>query len=202
MFPMGASVAGSTFVSNFLGLDDYKSAIRSAFVSVFYAGCWSFTLGLILFFTHHDLFPSFFTPDVEVTSEAAKVIPFLAFYVFADGLQAAFNGIIRGCGTQFYAMLIVVFAYWFVGVPLSYYFAFTVNDGKMEECNVEWICGIKGLVAGLTIGTWTHMILLALLCIFFTDFEVEAHKARKRIGLENGGCDVKNSYAADMQPLV
>jgi hypothetical protein len=68
--------------------------------------------------------------------------------VFADGLQAAFNGIIKGCGRQFIIMPIVVIAYWVVGLPLSYYFAFVQNDGIMECNNTSYFCGDVGLVAG------------------------------------------------------
>jgi hypothetical protein len=68
--------------------------------------------------------------------------------VFADGLQAAFNGIIKGCGRQFIIMPIVVIAYWVVGLPLSYYFAFVQNEGMMECNNNSYFCGDVGLVAG------------------------------------------------------
>ena len=41
-------------------------------------------------------FPSFFHPEDSVIEQTSRTIPLLAAYVFADGIQVALNGIIKG----------------------------------------------------------------------------------------------------------
>ena len=73
----------------------------------------------------------------------------------------------------------VLIAYWVVGVPLAYYLAFVRNDGTL--CDDSYFCGVRGLVFGMTIGTWVHMILLAILVWHTTDWPQEAVKAKQRV---------------------
>ena len=74
--------------------------------------------------------------------------------------------------------MIVLFAYWVVGVPLAYYLSFARHDGTM--CEDSYFCGVRGLVFGLTMGTWIHMILLAVVVGFTTDWQAEALRAKQR----------------------
>jgi Na+-driven multidrug efflux pump len=77
-------------------------------------------------------------------------------------------------------MPIVLFAYWLVGIPTAYYFAFLRYD-KAMFCEDSYFCGDVGLVTGMTIGTWIHMLLLALIVGVTTDWEKEATKAKERV---------------------
>jgi Na+-driven multidrug efflux pump len=70
-------------------------------------------------------------------------------------------------------------AYWIVGVPLAYFYAFIRHGGIMCDDNMH--CGVTGLVSGMTIGTWTHMLLLAAVVVFTTDWTTEAAKAKERM---------------------
>lgn len=146
MFPVGVSAAGSSRVGNLLGSGDPKGAKFSAEVSVATAAMLSATTGLILYSTPHTFFPSAFSRDADVIDETSRTIPLLSLYVFADGVQVALNGVIKGCGRQFHILPIVVIAYWVVGVPLAYYISFVRNQGYM--CTDGYFCGIVGLVTG------------------------------------------------------
>ena len=178
-FPMGISIAGSARVGRFLGAGDVVSADFSAKVSVICAAILSTLLGSILYFTPHKLLPSFFTPDDEVVLEASTTIPLLAVYVFADGVQVALNGIIKGCGRQCITMPIVVIAYWIVGLPLAYFLAFVRHNGEMS-CG-EGLCGIPALVFALTTGTWVHMLLLLFIVVCTTNWKFQADRAKERL---------------------
>jgi Na+-driven multidrug efflux pump len=68
---------------------------------------------------------------------------------------------------------VVVFAYWIVALPLAYHWAFD------EDCTT--LCGDVGLVTGMTVGTWVHMVLLAVLVLSCTDWPAEALKAHARM---------------------
>ena len=69
--------------------------------------------------------------------------------------------------------LAVVVSYWVVGLPLGYHLAFD------DDCTT--FCGDLGLVMGMTTGTWTHMLLLAVLVLCTTNWPREAQKAHARM---------------------
>jgi MATE family multidrug resistance protein len=195
MFPVGCSVAGSARVGNFLGASDTRGADLAAKVSVVSATILSVAMGSILYLTPHTVIPSFFTPDQAVVEEASRLIPLLSIYVIGDGIQTALNGVIKGCGRQCIIMPIVVVAYWMAGVPLAYYFTFIRNEGIMCEDSI--LCGVTGLVSGLTIGTWTHMLLLATVVVCTTNWTIEARKAKERLeGGDNDGAAIARASAA------
>jgi MATE family multidrug resistance protein len=148
MFPVAFSVAGSARVSNLLGGGDAKKAAFAAKMSVASAGFVSFLLGVALYLMPHTFLPSLFAPDEgDLILETSRTIPLLATYVFADGVQTALNGVIKGCGRQIVIVPIVVVAYWVIAVPLAYYLAFIVHGGEME-CDEGYFCGDVGLVGG------------------------------------------------------
>jgi Na+-driven multidrug efflux pump len=75
---------------------------------------------------------------------------------------------------------IVVFAYWIVGIPLAYHLAFVRHDGVMT-CENSYFCGDVGLVTGMTVGTWVHMLLLMVVVVGTTNWDTEAKKAKDRV---------------------
>lgn len=168
---------------NLLGANDPNGAKLASITSIGAAIVLSTFIGGILWFTPHTYFPSLLDPDKQVISETARTIPYLSFYVIADGVQITLNGIIKGCGRQPIVMPIVIAAYWLVGVPLAYYFAFVKNGGTTvcESSKGEFsMCGIAGLTAGMTIGTYVHFVLLAI-AVAGTVWANEAEKAQRRL---------------------
>jgi MATE family multidrug resistance protein len=182
MLPFGCMVAGSTRVGNVLGSGDARGAAVAATVSVSSAAFVSVSLATIWCWTPHSLFPSLFSQDEHVVAQTSKLIPLLSTYVVADGIQAALDGVMSGCGRQCVVMPILVVAYWIVGVPLAYYLAFVSHKGLM--CDDSLFCGVGGLVVGMTTGTYVHMVLLAIVVIFTTNFKREAVRAKKRMSLD------------------
>jgi len=192
MIPCGIGTAASTRIGIALGRNYPRGAMLACRVGIASAACCSAILGCILFFTPHETFPSFFTEDEDVTSVTAMTLPFLAIYVFADGISATLGGVVKGCGRQAILMPIVLFAYWVVGLPLGYYLTFVRNGGQ-SMCNIDYDgegdhslfgCGVVGLVIGLTSGTWVHCILLALTVYISVDWSEEAVRAEERLVLE------------------
>jgi MATE family multidrug resistance protein len=181
MLPQGLSVAGATRVGNLLGAGRPTGAAWAAKVSVLLTCFSSGLVGCILFLTPHGYFPSLFAPDeADLILQASRLIPLLSLYVLADGIQSALNGIIKGCGRQVVTMPIVVFAYWIVGLPLAFYLAFVHHEGVML-CEDSYFCGTVGMVTGLTVGTWVHMLLLGAVVVGTTNWEAEAKKAKERV---------------------
>lgn len=180
--PLGFSASASARVGMFLGMNEAKNAKIASQVSIFSAAVLSMLMGSILMLTPHHVFPSLFTPNKNVIDMAASTIPFLAFYVFADGLQVVLNGVIKGCGRQATAMPIVIFAYWCVGVPLAYYNSFTSYEGTTDCPSNTWsFCGVRGLVSAMTIGTWTHFLLLLVVVLYSIRWDRETQLAQQRL---------------------
>lgn len=144
IFPIGFSTALTARVGMFLGRNEPCEAECSAWMGLLYASMSSVLISLILFLTPHTTFPSLFTSDEDVLLQCSHTIPFLAFYVVADGIQCGLSGAIKGCGKQCIMAPIVLFSYWVVGVPVSYYCTFVKNNGRME-CGSKHFCGIRGL---------------------------------------------------------
>lgn len=183
MFPVGFSTAASTRIGMFLGKDEPTNAALACKVAILGAAVLSTTMGLILFLTPHTLIPSLFSPDEEVVLETSQTIPFLAVYVFADGIQTSLYGVIKGCGRQTIVVPIVIIAYWIVGLPLAYYISFVRNNGT-KICTDDHFCGIVGLVVGMTTGTWVHMILLSISLVILINWKYEATIAQQRISID------------------
>jgi len=195
IIPMGFSIAGTTRVGNLLGAGDPSGASVAGTVSVGLCAVCSAVVGVVLYALPHGFFPGLFVSDTAIIDQTAATIPLLATYVFADGVQSGLNGIVKGCGRQRIVVPIVVVAYWCVGVPLAYYWGLYRSGGDDTRCahvasdgtyNLRFggglvLCGDMGLVAGMTAGTWCHMLLLAAVVIGTTDWNAEAHKARQRV---------------------
>ena len=183
MFPLGFSTAGCSRIGLFLGRNLPNQARIASRFSLLLAGSLGLTCGLILYFTPHTTFPSFFTSDENVILQTSYTIELLAFYVFADGLQIGLQGTIKGCGKQFIMAPIVLFSYWVVGVPLAYYNVFVRNRGILE-CNAMSLCGVRGLIFGLLTGTWIHVLLLLIVVSLIINWRVEASLAEARMTLK------------------
>jgi len=195
IIPYGFSIAGTARVGNLLGAGDPAGAAVAGKVSVGLCAVCSAVVGVVLYALPHGFFPGLFVSDVAIIDQTAATIPLLATYVFADGVQTGLNGIVKGCGRQGIVVPIVVVAYWCVGVPLAYYWGLYRSGGDDTRCahiasdgtydstfGVGLVlCGDVGLVAGMTAGTWCHMLLLAAVVIGTTDWNAEAHKARQRV---------------------
>mmetsp|Transcript_9532 Transcript_9532/g.28426 ORF Transcript_9532/g.28426 Transcript_9532/m.28426 type:complete len:644 (-) Transcript_9532:126-2057(-) len=190
MCPSAFSIAGTARVGNLLGAGNHSGASIAGNVSVLSTAVFSGALGLLLYTMPHTFLPSLFVSEDEhraIVEQTAATIPFLAVYVFADGVQTGLNGIIKGCGRQKVMVPIVLFAYWTVGVPLAYYFGLHRSNGNDDLCrhlgetDGMVLCGDVGLVTGMTIGTWVHMLLTATVVICTTDWKIEAYKAKLRV---------------------
>lgn len=125
-FPM--SVAASTRIANLIGATlavPAKTAAKVAVVAAVFVGF--FNLFLLSVFRHQ--IASLFTPDQDVIDLVARLLPICATFQVFDALAANCNGILRGLGRQEIGGYVGLFAYYLVGMPISFGTGFGLGWG-------------------------------------------------------------------------
>ena len=116
-FPM--SVAASTRIANLIGATLAVPAKTAAKVAVVFSIGVGF-FNLLLLSLLRNQIPRLFTPDKEVVDMVASLLPLCATFQVFDALAANCNGILRGLGRQEVGGYVGLFAYYVVGLPISF----------------------------------------------------------------------------------
>ncbi len=90
--------------------------------------------------------PHIYTDNETVIELASYLLLFAALYQISDALQVCANGCLRGFEDTGWPMVMTLFAYWGVGLPLGYVLGLTSLLVDPMGPAGFWI----GLVAGLT----------------------------------------------------
>mmetsp|Transcript_21674 Transcript_21674/g.41385 ORF Transcript_21674/g.41385 Transcript_21674/m.41385 type:complete len:514 (+) Transcript_21674:385-1926(+) len=163
MIPVGIGMATNVRVSNNVGARYLAVAQRAALQGPCLCATATITQAAILM-QSREQWASLFTSDEDLIRRVMMVCVIAAVYMVGDGITCALGGSLQGCGRQGQAVWIVLFAYYCVGLPLSFFFAF-VLDWK-----------ILGLTAGMCIGTYVHCTIYGIL-VFTTNWENQALRA-------------------------
>ncbi|KAF1993322.1 MATE efflux family protein [Amniculicola lignicola CBS 123094] len=125
-FPM--SVAASTRIANLIGATLATPAKTAAKVAMVFAVIVG--IGNLLFLSLlRNVIPRAFTPDEEVIGMVAKLLPLCAAFQLFDALATNCNGILRGLGRQEIGGYVGLFAYYIVGLPISFGLGFGAKWG-------------------------------------------------------------------------
>lgn len=141
MVPLGLSMAITVRVGNAVGRNDARG--------VRYAGFCGIALALVLqtvscsvMLGLPNLLASMYTRDAAVNALAVQLMVLAGFFQFSDGIQVTSNGALRGLKDTRVPMVITLFAYWCVGMPVGWWLAFRHGMGARGM----WV----GLIVGLT----------------------------------------------------
>lgn len=137
--PFAVSIATSTRVANFIGATLAKPAKIAATVSISFSLVIAVTNAVVLYVLRYDI-GSLFSSDEEVLEVVAAVFPMCAFMQIFDATGAVGGGLLRGQGRQHIGGYLNLFFYYIVGLPLSFFLAFTLD------------LKLYGLWAGITVG--------------------------------------------------
>lgn len=148
-FPM--SVAASTRIANLIGATLHEHAKMAARVAVFFSVVVGI-FNLLLLSLLRAWIPHLFTPDADVISLVSALLPLCAAFQLFDSLQANTNGILRGLGKQEVGGYIALFAYYGIGMPISFGLAFGAGWGLYGLWTVSdsWrkrVMSVKGVKA-------------------------------------------------------
>jgi len=144
MVSMGLSQAGSIRVSNAYGRADWdlirvigKTTLVTALL---YGGFCA-----IVFTLFRWQLPLIFNENPEVVRLSALLLLFAAVFQISDATQATGAGLLRGIKDVKLPTLLVTIAYWVIGLPFGWLFAFHYHMGAAGM----WL----GLIIGLTLAS-------------------------------------------------
>jgi MATE family multidrug resistance protein len=142
MVSMGLAQAGSIRVSNAFGRYDLprisligKSTLMTAILYGLFCA--------IMFILLRNILPKLFNDNPEVISLAGVLLLYAAVFQISDSTQAIGAGLLRGIKDVKVPTYLVAIAYWVIGLPSGYVFAFVFNMGAPGM----WL----GFIVGLTL---------------------------------------------------
>lgn len=171
--PFGLGVAASSRLGNLLGARRARDAERAAHCAAVLSAAAGALILAVLMGTK-EVFGRIFSDDERVVGLVAEVMPFVALFQIADGLNGSCGGVLRGMGRQWVGALVNLVSYYGGALPGGIYLAFH-----------GW-----GL-AGLWIGQCVALYLVGALewvIVGMSNWEKEVDRAMDR--LEDGGMNV------------
>ena len=164
--PFGVGVATSARVGNLLGARNARGAARAANVAAWLSMILGAIVLAILMGTKEH-FAKIFNDDEKVVKLTAEVLPFVALFQIADGLNGSCGGSLRGMGRQHIGAAVNIVSYYCGALPLGIYLAFH-----------GW--GLKGLWVGQCIALYL-VGALEWVIVAFSNWDYQVKKAFERM---------------------
>ena len=153
MIPYALAMAVTVRVGQALGASRPRDARFSAGTGMATALAWAaISASAMLVFREH--IAALYTRDPEVLTLAAALLVYSALFQFSDGLKVTAAGALRGYQDTRAVMLITLFAYWGIGLPVGY--SLGLADWLQQPT------GPRGLWEGLIVGLTCAAILLGI----------------------------------------
>lgn len=147
MVSLGISSAGSIRVANARGQGNIEQVKRIGYSNFSMAVVYGVICALILFIGRSGL-PKLFNDELEVLKYATGLMILAGVFQISDSTQAVGIGLLRGVQDMKIPTLIVLVAYWIVGLPVGYFLAF----------NLKW--EVYGLWVGFIVALSASALLL------------------------------------------
>ncbi|KAJ5536380.1 hypothetical protein N7513_009566, partial [Penicillium frequentans] len=168
--PFGIGVSISSRVGNLLGSREAQGAMRAAHLATVLACVFGAAVLAILMGTR-DHFAKIFNNDPRVIDLTSKIIPYVALFQIADGINGACGGVLRGMGRQHLGAAVNIVSYYCFALPLGIWLAFQHG----------W--GLKGLWVGQCVALYCVGI-LEWIVVACTKWDDEVRNAFKRMDHE------------------
>ncbi|EIF44864.1 MAG: MATE family multidrug resistance protein [Zhongshania aliphaticivorans] len=153
MLPLSFALAATTRVGLARGADDAEGlnrAVKVSFKITLCIGCSAAVMLILL----KNWIPLIYTDNATVIALASYLLLFAALYQISDAIQVTANGCLRGFEDTSIPMVLTLFAYWGVGLPLGYTLA--MSDALVPAM------GPSGFWLGLFAGLSSAALLLGL----------------------------------------
>lgn len=143
--PFSISISTSTRVANFIGASLYEACIITCKVSLLLSFACS-SLNMFIIFRFKEQIARLLSSEPAVINLVISTLPVLAFMQLFDAFNASTAGCLRGQGRQKIGGYINIFAFYCIGIPMSYLFTFHLDFG------------VAGLWMGITCALMTMSI--------------------------------------------
>ncbi|KAL1985407.1 hypothetical protein VTN96DRAFT_7968 [Rasamsonia emersonii] len=164
--PFGVGVAASARVGNLLGARNARGAARAANTAAWLSMVLGGVVLAVLMGTRNH-FAKIFNDDERVVRLVAEVLPYVALFQIADGLNGSCGGSLRGMGRQHIGAAVNIASYYCGALPLGVWLAFH-----------GW--GLKGLWVGQCIALYL-VGMLEWAIVALSDWKKEVEKAFLRM---------------------
>ncbi|MCJ1290219.1 hypothetical protein MMC34_001755 [Xylographa carneopallida] len=157
--PFGVGVATSARVGNLLGAKNAKGAARAANTAAWLSMLLGAIVGIILMGTRNH-FAKIFNDDRRVVELTAEVLPFVALFQIADGLNGSCGGSLRGMGRQHIGAAVNIVSYYCGALPLGIYLAFHgwgLEGLWVGQCIALYLVGALEWVV-VAFSNWDHQV--------------------------------------------
>ncbi|KAL5343168.1 mate-domain-containing protein [Aspergillus crustosus] len=166
--PFGVGVATSARVGNLLGSRNAAGAARAANTAAWLSMILGGVVLAVLMGTRQH-FAKIFNSDERVVQLTAEVLPYVALFQIADGLNGSCGGSLRGMGRQHVGALVNLVSYYCGALPLGIWLAFH-----------GW--GLKGLWVGQCIALYL-VGALEWVVVALSNWDKEVDKAFLRMDI-------------------
>ncbi len=153
MLPLSIGMALTLRVSFLIGAGAPDTARLISRSSLILASAVALVFAILLFVFSEEI-AALYTSDAAVQEVTISLLVFAAFFQIADVIQVTCISALRGYKDTAIPMLIMLFSFWGVGLPLGYVLTFT-----------DWLVpamGAAGFWVGLTGGLASASVLLGL----------------------------------------
>ena len=155
MFPMGLSAAITVRVGHALGAGDPRAARHAAWSGIGVALMFALAMMAPVLLTRHEV-AALYSSDTAVRMLAANLLLFAALWQLFDATQVTAIGALRGYKVTVLPMLLMLGAFWGLGVPvgvwLGWFGAFGSGPLQVYGFWVGLVLGLMSVSIGLAIG--------------------------------------------------
>ncbi|WP_213875932.1 MATE family efflux transporter [Pseudomonas sp. dw_358] len=145
MVPFSLGMAVTVRVGQALGRQQPREARFAAGVGMATALAYAF-FSASLMLLGRERIAAVYTADPQVIHLAAMLLVYAALFQFSDAVQVTAAGALRGYQDTRVTMLLTLFSYWGIGLPVGYVLGLTDWLGPPRGPSGLW----QGLIAGLT----------------------------------------------------
>lgn len=143
MVPFAVAEATTVRVGHAVGSGRGRAGVRRAACAGLVLVLGTQALSALVLLAGHDAIVALYTEDAAVALLASSLLLYAAAFQFPDGVQVLSAGALRGLGDTRVPMLLALFAYWGVGMPLGATLGLWLGWGPRGM----WL----GLIAGLLV---------------------------------------------------
>ena len=151
--PFGLGVAESARLGNLLGARDARGARRSAHCAAILSVLFG-TAILTALLSTRDVIGGLFNDDRRVIALVADIMPYVALFQIADGLNGSCGGALRGMGRQWVGALVNCISYYGGALPGGIYLAFHgwgLSGLWMGQCVALFLVGgLEWIIVGMS----------------------------------------------------